>query len=353
MKVYDYNDATDYVDRSLASVYEACVRDIVAHGWKVGPRGKATLELNNVALVFPQMCGTVSWKDRKLNPFFLLSEALWILCGADETSLLEPHMPSIVKFYDEGRTFGAYGPRFRDQIQGVIDTLKEDPESRQAVFTLWRPSLYTNSVRTPTRDVPCTVMMHFRIFRHPQASSSSLNATVYMRSNDMYKGFPYDVFNFGMIQGVVAAALGVNLGTCTHIAGSAHVYQEDLIHVVRHGQKIPSLNQSWSVLSKDLAKFDEMVQDTVLRNLCQMRDAYREARDLLFTHTSGLENLMIPTGISTFDMYLRVLARRLDAPPRTRISIEGVPSWLKMLLEDYYGSELIQEHANEQRIRQF
>lgn len=339
MRVYDYERAPDYSLRSLANVYNTCLRDIVTSGWKVGPRGKATLELNDVALRFPQMCGTVSWNGRRLNPFFLLSEMLWIVSGADETSLLEPHMPSIVNFYDDGKTFGAYGPRFSNQIDGVIQTLKSDPNSRQAVMTMWRPSLYTEGIRAPTRDVPCTVMLHFRLVKHPQAVAYALNTTVYMRSNDMYKGFPYDTFNFGMIQAIVAAAVGAKMGTCTHIVGSAHVYQEDLINVIRHGQDLPGLTQSWSSLSKDLANFNELTQDVVLRNLCQMRDMYRARKEGKHGSIYTTELLVIPTGIEIFDTYTKILARKLDAKPNEKIDTKDAPGFLRILIDDYYGEE--------------
>lgn len=48
----------------------------------------------------------------------------------------------------------------------------------------------------------------------------------YMRSNDAWLGFPYDVFNFTMIQNYVAAALDVAIGRYFHMVGSMHVYEE-------------------------------------------------------------------------------------------------------------------------------
>lgn len=335
MKIYDYEATQDYNSRTLYNMYSNCVDDIVRTGRKIGPRGKATLEINDVAIRFPQMCGTVSWKGRKLNPFFLLSEMLWIVSGADETSLLEPHMPSIVNFYDEGNTFGAYGPRFYNQLQGVVQTLKEDPDSRQAVMTFWRSDLYSPSgVRQKTVDVPCTVMMHFRWIKSPYVDSSSLNMTVYMRSNDMFKGFPYDVFNFGMIQAVVAALLRTKIGVCTHVVGSAHVYQDDLIHVMRRGNAIPCLSQPWDQLSKELAKFSPVVQDNVRLNLGTMDQCYRLMR---LNDEIDVEGSLVPTGVELFDTMLKVLARRLEAPKHVQIKRDDIKQRLiSSLLAEYY-----------------
>lgn len=51
--------------------------------------------------------------------------------------------------------------------------------------------------------------------------------TTYMRSNDLWMGFPNDVFQFTAIQVYLAMRLGYQLGSYTHIAGSLHLYERD------------------------------------------------------------------------------------------------------------------------------
>ena len=53
--------------------------------------------------------------------------------------------------------------------------------------------------------------------------------TTYMRSNDIWMGFPYDVFQFTAMQILLSMQLGVELGTYTHISGSLHLYERDLV----------------------------------------------------------------------------------------------------------------------------
>ena len=50
-----------------------------------------------------------------------------------------------------------------------------------------------------------------------------------MRSNDLWSGFPYDIFQFTCIQILLAMKLGVELGTYTHIADSLHMYERDFV----------------------------------------------------------------------------------------------------------------------------
>lgn len=53
-----------------------------------------------------------------------------------------------------------------------------------------------------------------------------LNLIVCMRSNDIYLGFPYDIFNFSMFQEYIAGKLGVKLGEYIHVVGSLHYYKK-------------------------------------------------------------------------------------------------------------------------------
>jgi thymidylate synthase len=48
-----------------------------------------------------------------------------------------------------------------------------------------------------------------------------------MRSNDIWMGFPYDVFSFTAMQCLMAMELGLGIGTYTHIAGSLHLYERN------------------------------------------------------------------------------------------------------------------------------
>ena len=101
-----------------------------------------------------------------------------------------------------------------DQWEFVRDMLKKDPLSRQAVIHIKDPGVHP-------KDTPCTICLQFFI------RDNKLHLTVYMRSNDVWMGFPYDVFNFTCYQIRMAMELGVDIGSYTHIAGSLHLYERD------------------------------------------------------------------------------------------------------------------------------
>lgn len=200
---------------------EAFLRAIqlASTGAMTSPRGKSTLEVREpVCLVLDDArMGFITNPYRKLNYAFGLAETLQIWSGDNTLDRLIYYNKNMAKFSDDGITLsGSYGPPFTAQRQYVLDTLSSDRDSRQAVLTIWKPS------PKPSRDIPCTVMMHFMI------RDFKLNLTVYMRSNDVWLGLPYDMMAFTTIQQAIAASLGVTPGEYRHIAGSLHIYAGDV-----------------------------------------------------------------------------------------------------------------------------
>jgi thymidylate synthase len=55
-----------------------------------------------------------------------------------------------------------------------------------------------------------------------------LHWTQIMRSNDLFRGTPYNFVQFSVLQEVLSGWLGVKLGTYTHLSDSLHVYERDM-----------------------------------------------------------------------------------------------------------------------------
>jgi len=105
-----------------------------------------------------------------------------------------------------------------DQFQYVLETLRKNPESRQAIIHIKDPVDYT---RHPDKDVPCTLTIQYLL------RDNKLNSITTMRSNDIWNGLPYDLYTFGHYQVKLAGALGVNVGSMVHNVGSLHFYKRD------------------------------------------------------------------------------------------------------------------------------
>lgn len=197
--------------------YTACFKQalstILKDGSEVRPRGMLTKEISPAIMIVDPLKTIYPSKLRNLNFAFLLAESLWYLTGRADTHLLSFYNSNIKNFSEDGLHDGAYGPKIMAQIRYVIETLKKDPDSRQAIISLWREN------PRPSKDVPCTSLFQFMI------RDGKLNLYVTMRSNDIIFGNNYDVPSFALIQNVVASCLGIPLGKLFHTANSLHLYE--------------------------------------------------------------------------------------------------------------------------------
>lgn len=96
--------------------------------------------------------------------------------------------------------------------------LQTDPSTRRAVMGLYSPEL---DLGADKKDIPCTLTLQFIVRRH------ELDLIVSMRSNDLWLGFPNDVFCFCVLQCWMASHLGIGIGTYYHLAGSMHLYEKN------------------------------------------------------------------------------------------------------------------------------
>jgi len=193
---------------------------VLAHGERSSPRGSLTIEYPHLTSLIDMHHPVITVADRKLNYRFMAAEAYWILSGDDSVAGVVPYNSQLLKFSDDGINFaGAYGPHIAAQLDYVVNTLVLDPDSRQAGLTIWQP----NPPRS--KDIPCTVALWF------QLRNKKLNVHAFMRSNDLWLGYPYDVFNFSMLGHLLVGLLnergiGCSAGVLFHTTVSAHLYAE-------------------------------------------------------------------------------------------------------------------------------
>jgi thymidylate synthase len=206
---------------SASKEYIRLLRTLIDQNPGPAPRGLKTKEAIGFTTRIDMTDPVIKIPERKLNYKFMAQEAKWILEGRSDVKTITEHCKVIGGFSDDGITMsGAYGPQFIQQYRYVVDTLKKDHESRQAVMTFWRQN------PRYSLDIPCTVSMQF-LFRGDRV----LHTNVFMRSSDAWLGWPYDVFSFTMITtyiGILTRGLSqVELGTLKIFAGSAHLYEKD------------------------------------------------------------------------------------------------------------------------------
>ncbi len=193
------------------------MHQVLTWGEESSPRGQKTREVRPFVFQLRNPVNRlVTLPGRKVNEAFAIVEAFQLVAGECDTDQQVRFNSNIGSWLNEfGDIEVPYGLAVRDQLQGVLEVLRADPDTRQAVLSIYNGREH----RRELRNVPCTCTLQFFV------RNGRLEMTVYMRSNDLWWGLPYDVFQFTALQEMVAKALSLPMGTYTHVAGSGHLYE--------------------------------------------------------------------------------------------------------------------------------
>lgn len=200
-------------------------------GSRQASRGGPTVELLHVGIEITKPWDRwVSIRRPAMNPAFALAEVLWIVSGRNDSAFLNHWNPAYSKFAGEGPTYyGAYGYRLRrhfglDQVERAYRVLKDNSNSRQVVLSIWDPKtdLPFADGRPRAPDIPCNVCSLLKVRK------GRLEWVQIMRSNDLFLGLPHNIVQFTYLQEMMAAWLGVDMGSYTHFSDSLHLYARDL-----------------------------------------------------------------------------------------------------------------------------
>lgn len=172
----------------------------------------------------------VASRHPPINLAFAIAEVVWILTGRNDSAFLNYFNKQLPKFAGEGETYhGAYGHRLRvslgiDQLERAYQALMAKPTSRQIVLQIWdgRIDLPTSSGQEASPDIPCNLISLLKV------RGDKLEWLQVMRSNDIYRGLPYNIVQFTTMQEVMAGWLGLGMGDYNHISDSLHLYDSDL-----------------------------------------------------------------------------------------------------------------------------
>ncbi len=219
-------------------LFEACNK-VMSYGEKVTVREQETRELHPFhATIEEPLKRTLLYPYRGNNPFATLFETVWVLGALDnDITELAKYIPRAYDFSDDGKRWRAgYPERIRnygiresnhmwnsvDQFQYVYEKLKADSESRQAVINLWNPLLddfNEDENLLQSKDYPCSQNLTFLI------RNGKLDCTFYIRSNDAIFGCTaINLYEFTVMQEILAGLLGVEMGTFYYYINSLHIY---------------------------------------------------------------------------------------------------------------------------------
>jgi thymidylate synthase len=208
----------------------------------------------------------MSTRSPSINPAFAIAEIIWIVNGRNDSLFLNKWNSQLCKYagYDN-HYHGAYGFRLRrnyniDQLRTAYLALIKNPTSRQIVLQIWDPQkdLPTLTGKPKNKDIPCNVSSLLKI------RDDKLEWVQIMRSNDVFRGLPYNIIQFTSLQEILAGWIGVSPGNYYHFSDSLHLYLTDSQYMHKYNrQKNAVNNDSLQVPYKDSIKYFKQLEHKI------------------------------------------------------------------------------------------
>lgn len=194
------------------------------------------LEKNNLAEKYPKY--TPEW-DEQLKIF----------------------VESIKNDSEFAKTWGDLGPVYGyqwrnfngegiDQIKKVIDTCKNNPNSRRNLVVAYNPA-QADSMALP----PCHSLFQFYI------ANNKLSCQLYQRSVDSFLGLPFNIASYSLLVHMIAQVCDLEVGDFVHTSGDLHIYHNHFDQVKeqlsRTPKALPKLKLNLSVKDIFAFKFED------------------------------------------------------------------------------------------------
>ena len=210
--------------------YLDLMRHVLANGTEKSDRtGTGTRSVFGHQMRFDLSEGFPLLTTKRLHTRSIFGELLWFLRG--DTNLAWLHENNITIWDEWADANGDLGPvygyqwrswptpdgRHIDQIRGVIDSLRSNPDSRRHIVSAW------NVGQLPEMALPpCHAFFQFYV------ADGRLSCQLYQRSADIFLGVPFNIASYALLTHLVARATGLEPGDFVHTLGDAHLYSNHL-----------------------------------------------------------------------------------------------------------------------------
>jgi thymidylate synthase len=210
--------------------YLDLMRQVLEHGNRKSDRtGTGTLSTFGWQMRFDLAGGFPLLTTKKLHLKSIVCELLWFLQGSTNVRWLQQHGVGI---WDEwadadGELGPVYGYQWRnweapdgrkiDQIAQVIESIRNNPDSRRHIVTAWNPA-DIGRMKLP----PCHAFFQFYV------AAGRLSCQMYQRSADIFLGVPFNIASYSLLTLMVAQVCNLKPGEIVLALGDAHLYLNHL-----------------------------------------------------------------------------------------------------------------------------
>ena len=220
---------------------------IITKGTQKGDRtGTGTISIFGNQMRFNLEEGFPLLTTKKLHLKSIIHELLWFLNGDTNVKYLQDNGVRIWnEWADENGELGpVYGHQWRswpdynggtiDQIQGIVDQLKNNPDSRRMIVSAWNVA-EVDRMALP----PCHTMFQFYV------ADGRLSLQLYQRSADTFLGVPFNIASYALLLQMMAQVSGLKAGDFIHTTGDTHLYlnhmEQAKLQLTREPRPLPKM----------------------------------------------------------------------------------------------------------------
>ena len=187
-------------------------------------------------------------------------ELFWFLKGDTNIKYLQDHNVHIWDEWadSEGNLGPVYGASWRnfggqvDQISQVVDSIKNNPDSRRHIVCAWNP------IALPQMALPpCHCLFQFFV------AEGKLSCQLYQRSCDVFLGLPFNIASYSLLTHMIASVAGLEVGEFVWTGGDTHIYHNHFEQIetqlARTPRPLPQLkikNPKESIFDYDFEDFE-------------------------------------------------------------------------------------------------
>lgn len=191
--------------------------------------GTGTISVFGYQMRFNLQDGFPMVTTKKLHLKSIIHELIWFLQGDTNIKYLKDNGVRIWdEWADENGNLGpVYGSQWRswpkpdgghiDQITQIINTIKNNPDSRRIIVSAWNVAEIENMALPP-----CHAFFQFYV------ADGKLSCQLYQRSADIFLGVPFNIASYALLTMMVAQVCGLEAGDFIHTFGDAHLYNNHI-----------------------------------------------------------------------------------------------------------------------------
>lgn len=256
--------------------YLALLQDVMENGVEKGDRtGTGTRSVLGRQVRYNLEEGFPLLTTKKLHIRSILHELLWFLSGETNIKYLQDNGVSIWNDWatESGELGPVYGAQWRrwqgadgqefDQVAALVDSLKNNPDSRRHIINGWNVALLPDESKKPWENAaaglmalpPCHLLYQFYV------ANGKLSASLYIRSNDLFLGNPYNTASLAFLTHMLAQQCDLAVGEIVMSIGDAHIYANHFEQVKEQLSRTPSALPQLRIKRKPDSIFDYQFDD--------------------------------------------------------------------------------------------